>query len=79
MTYDEFLSNTIEFISSGAKISPLQINADTHLVGFGIVDSLMLTELILYVEDALACTVDIENFRLATFESIHSIYSAYGR
>lgn len=79
MTYDEFVSKTSKFISTKAKVSFLQIKADTPLVGTGIVDSLMLTELILYVEDTLACTVDIENFKLATFESIHSIYSAYGR
>lgn len=79
MTYEKFVSKTIEFVSSKAKVPSDRLDADTRLIGTGIVDSLMLTELILYVEDALDCTIEVDNFRLATFESISSIYSAYGR
>lgn len=79
MTYEKFVSNTIEFVSSKTKVPPHRLDADTQLIGSGIVDSLMLTELILYVEDALDCTIEVDNFRLTTFESISSIYSTYGQ
>lgn len=79
MNHDEFLSKTIEFVSSKAGINGNKLNGETHLVGSGIVDSLLLTELILFVEDTLKCTIEIDNFRLATFESINSIYSSYGQ
>lgn len=79
MNYEKFVNKTIQFISTGAKVETSQINSDTNLVGSGIVDSLLLTELILYVEDELECTIEVDDFRLATFETIDSIYSSYGQ
>ena len=79
MNYEEFTQKTVAFIAKGAKVSPQLISPDSKLMGSGIVDSLLLTELILHVEDVLDCEIDVENFRLATFETIDSIYSAYGQ
>lgn len=79
MTYQGFLGKVVDFLAGSAKVSPDRIQGDTNLIGSGIVDSLMLTELIIFVEDALNCSINVENFRLATFESINSIYSAYAQ
>ncbi len=79
MTYEEFLADMTRFIASRAKIPPARLQADTKLVESGIVDSLLLTELILYVEDALDCTIEVDNFKMSSFESIASIYGNYGK
>jgi len=79
MTFQEFLAQTTKFISDKSGIQPEQIEPATRLVESGFVDSLLLTELIVFVEDALDCTIDIDDFRVAKFESIEAIYASYGQ
>jgi acyl carrier protein len=78
MNFEDFCAKATNFIAMKAKVQKEQIKPETHLVESGIVDSLLLTELILFVEDALNCTIQVDAFKLASFESINSIYSSYG-
>jgi acyl carrier protein len=79
MTYEQFIEQTRSFIAKRAKVQQQNIQADTHLIGSGYVDSLLLTELIIFVEDLLDCTIEIEDFRISHFETIKSIYENYGQ
>ncbi|MCW8206078.1 acyl carrier protein [Verminephrobacter aporrectodeae subsp. tuberculatae] len=78
MTYEQFIEQIRNFIATRAKVQPQVIQADTPLIDSGYVDSLLLTELILFVEDLLGCNIDIDDFRISKFETIESIYQNYG-
>lgn len=79
MTYEHFIEQTRNFIAARAKVQPQEIQPDTPLIDSGYVDSLLLTELIVFVEDLLGCHIDVEDFRLSTFETIESIHKNYGQ
>jgi acyl carrier protein len=79
MLFQEFLAQTTKFIADKSGVQAAQIKPDTRLVESGVVDSLLLTELIVFVEDTLDCTIDIDDFRVAKFESIEAIYASYGQ
>lgn len=79
MLFQEFLAQTTKFIADKSGVQAAQIQPDTRLVESGVVDSLLLTELIVFVEDTLDCTIDIDDFRVAKFESIEAIYASYGQ
>ncbi len=79
MTYEQFLEQTRTFIAARAKVPAQDIQADTNLIASGLVDSLLLAELIVYAEDLLSCNIDVEDFRIAKFETIASIHQNYGQ
>ena len=78
MIYEQFFEKTRDFIATRAKVQPEMIQADTPLIDAGFVDSLLLTELIIFVEDLLACNINVEDFRITKFETIKAIYENYG-
>lgn len=78
MTYEQFIEQTRNFIATRAKVQPQAIQVDTHLIDSGYVDSLLLTELIVFVEDLLGCNIDVEDFRISKFETIAAIHQNYG-
>lgn len=78
MTYEQFIEQTRNFIATRAKVQPQVIQVDTPLIDSGYVDSLLLTELIVFVEDLLGCNIDVEDFRIAKFETIAAIHQNYG-
>ena len=71
----EFEEKMVEFISKAAKNK--KIKTHTVLIGSGIIDSLLLTSLILFVEDCLECEIDIDDFNLEYFSTIETIYVRY--
>ena len=77
MTRDQFIEHLRSFIITRSKVKATDIGADTPLIESGIVDSLLITELILQVEDVLGITIDIDDFRLASFQTLGSIYERY--
>lgn len=72
-----FERKMIEFISKETKNK--KIDKDTILIGSGIIDSLMLTSLILFVEDSLNCEIEIDDFSIETFNTIEIIYEKYSQ
>ena len=79
MKYDDFSLGLKKFISTRADISEYQISDDTRLIASGIVDSLLLTEILIVVEDMLKCNIDIDNFKADSFSSIRIIFDHYGK
>jgi acyl carrier protein len=77
MKRDQFIESVRNFIISKSKVKTTDVGADTPLIDSGIVDSLLITELIIYVEDVLSIDIDIEDFRLASFRTIGTIYERY--
>jgi acyl carrier protein len=78
MKYAEYSDSIKEFIFKKTKSGVENIGDDTALIDSGIVDSIALTELILYVEDCFDIVIDVETFNVKTFHSIKSIYESYG-
>lgn len=74
MERHEFYKKATAFIVKCSGVSFDEISPDTHLVNSGIVDSLLLTELIFFVENVIGHPIDIDNFRLDSFESLQTIY-----
>jgi len=71
----DFTDKMINFISKETKNK--NINMNTQLIGTGLVDSLLLTSLIIFVEDTLECDIDIDDFSLDNFNTIKTIYDTY--
>jgi len=78
MERQDFFVKARRFISAKARIDPEQIKSDTPLVESGIVDSLLITELIIFVEDVLDIDIEVDDFRLTSFHTLDSIYETYG-
>ncbi len=74
---DQFIEHLRTFIITKSKVNATDVGADTPLIDSGIVDSLLITELIIYVEDVLDINIDIDDFRLASFRTIGAIYERY--
>jgi acyl carrier protein len=77
MKRDQFIENVRDFIVSKSKVKTTDVGADTPLIDSGIIDSLLITELIVYVEGVLGVGIDIDDFRLASFRTIATIYECY--
>ena len=77
MKRDQFIENVRNFIVSKSKVKTTDVGADTQLIDSGIVDSLLITELIIYVEDVLGININIDDFHLTSFRTIATIYDRY--
>lgn len=77
MQRDQFIEQLKRFILDKSRLAAAEVGADTPLIESGIVDSLLITELILHVEDVLGIAIDIDDFRLASFRTIGAIYERY--
>lgn len=77
MNDNEFFRVVREFIATKSKIPITDIEPTTPLIESGIVDSLHITELIIFIEDLLDINVDIDSFRIDSFKDIESIHRAY--
>jgi acyl carrier protein len=77
MRREEFFEGMANFLAQRAGVDAAEITPDMHLIKSGIVDSVLLTELILYTEDVTDKCIDIDHFRLDFFTSMEAIYSNY--
>ena len=77
MTRNDFIEQLRTFIIAKSKVASADVRADTPLIDSGIVDSLLITELIIHVEDVLEINIDIDDFRLSSFRTIGAIYERY--
>ena len=79
MKKEVFLQRIVEFIQefTTPPQHKLNITVHTQLIETKIVDSLLLTELILFIEDLTNSMIDIESFDVNSFSSIESMYSTY--
>lgn len=77
MQRDQFIESVRSFIVSKSKVKTADVGPDTSLIDSGIIDSLLITELIVYIEGVLDINIDIDDFRLASFRTIATIYERY--
>lgn len=77
MNKDEFFAKSREFLAKKKKLSVEEVSPEAHLVETGLVDSLLMTELILFIEDLTGKEIDIETFELSRFTSLSAIYENY--
>lgn len=74
---EDFYTQMRNFISYKTVAEAELIKPDTILISSGILDSLAVTEAILFVENITGRGIEIDDFRLSTFESMSSIYRNY--
>ena len=77
MNQEKFFNKIKLFIQELNPQNQINIDPNTKLIETKIVDSLLLTEIILFVEDITDNTIDIESFDVNSFSSIASIYDRY--
>lgn len=77
MDRQAFYDGVTRFIATRAKLNAAEIDPKAHLIQSGIVDSKLLTELILYTEDVTGNVIDIDRFQLDSFSTIEKIYDHY--
>lgn len=78
MIYEEFTFEVKKFISEKAGIDSSLIQEDTLIIESGYVDSLILVELIIFIENLTGNSIDIDDFKVSKFSTIKSIYKNYG-
>ncbi len=77
MDRSDFYQGVRHFLGSRTGVERGDLTSNANLIQEGIVDSVLLTELILYVEDVTSREIDVDNFRLSTFSTMESIYDHY--
>ncbi|HIP34195.1 MAG TPA: hypothetical protein EYG89_05705 [Bacteroidia bacterium] len=77
MQKEFFHKEIVNFIQENNQKNTITIKTDTNLIETKIVDSLLLTEIILFVEDISNNSIDIESFDINSFKSIDIIYDTY--
>lgn len=55
------------------------VSPDANLFDLGLIDSLRMVELVIFVEDALACRIPVEKHPPRVFHSMRRIFDAFGR
>lgn len=74
MDQEHFYKEVTAFIADRAKVPGEVIQPTDHLVQRGFVNSLILAELIVFVENVSGKEIDVEDFRLDSFSTIEKIY-----
>jgi len=74
MTREEFYRKATNFIIDQVKVKPAEILPNTPLIINGIMDSLMVTEMIIFVENIIGRNIDIDDFKVDSLESLERIY-----
>lgn len=77
MDQEHFHKEVSAFIATRAQLPSEAIQPTDHLVQRGFVNSLILAELIVFVENISGKEIDVENFRLDSFSTIEKIYRNY--
>ncbi len=77
MERDEFYKKATEFLLRKSESHVASIAPGEHLVESGIADSLLMTELIVYVESLRKAPIEIDNFDVETFVTLERIYDHY--
>lgn len=77
MKNTQFLNAVKEFLVSKESPEANQLVGDTLLVESGIVDSILLTELIIFVEDYFGIVIDIDGFNIKSFATVNAIEEHY--
>lgn len=77
MDQERFYQEVTAFIAAKAALSGEAIQPTDHLVQRGFVNSLILAELIVFVENISGTEIDVEDFRLDSFSTIEKIYRNY--
>jgi acyl carrier protein len=77
MDQEPFYKEVIAFIAAKAGLPGEVIQPTDHLVQRGFITSLLLAELIVFVENLSGKEIDVENFRLDSFSTIEKIYRNY--
>ena len=74
MEQERFYKEVTAFIAARAEVPGEAILPTDHLVQRGFVNSLILAELIVFVENLSGQEIDVEDFRLDSFSTIEKIY-----
>lgn len=77
MDKHSFFESVLNFFKKHTKIDIKQIDSDTDFIKSGIVDSLLLTEFIIFIEDLLNIDINIDEFEIAKFNTIDNVYKNY--
>lgn len=74
MDQEHFYKEVTAFIATRANLPGEAIQPTDHLVQRGFITSLILAELIVFVENLSGKEIDVEDFRLDSFSTIEKIY-----
>ncbi|PWB92828.1 acyl carrier protein [Methylosinus sporium] len=72
-----FYDKMRQFICARSGFSPEKIAPDTALISSGLLDSLAVSESVFFVEDFVGRPIEIDDFRMMTFNSMEHIYNTY--
>ena len=73
MTSEDFKSALIEYLAEISESKPASITEDTDLIDAGIIDSFAITQLLLFIEDKLNFTIDIDDPLLDSIRTVRSM------
>lgn len=73
LTEDEFISRASTFLTERLG-DGAAFDADTDLVGSGVLDSLAMLEFFFFVEEQRGAAIDTKNFSLQLISSIRTAY-----
>lgn len=77
MNATKFLESVKSLFKQKGNPSADLLQADTLLIESGIVDSILLTELIIFVEDYFDIIIDVDAFNIKSFSSVNTIVEHY--
>lgn len=72
-----FFDKLATFLAEKAQVERGKIKPETILISSGLLDSLAVVETIVFVENLIGKPIEVDDFRLITFESMSRIYSNY--
>ena len=81
---DDFLETVLGFLcelnmsTEGQSATVTELNADTDLIGEGMIDSLSIMELILFLEQETGAPVPLEDLMLDSVRTARTIAAVYG-
>jgi hypothetical protein len=77
MQGENFKAQLADFISKKTSCTDVAVEYNLNLFSSGLVNSLLLTEVILFVESLLEKSILSDEFEIDNFATINKIYETY--
>lgn len=71
----QFVADARTFLSSRIGDQAADIDASTELIDSGILDSLLILEFFLFLEELRGSSIDPEGFDVASLATLHDAYA----
>ncbi|WP_460060571.1 acyl carrier protein [Streptomyces sp. YKOK-I1] len=70
----EFVSAVQDFLVKHNPVGPAEFGPDDNLFVLGLIDSLRLVELIVFLEELSGQDIPVENYSISSFYTMNGLY-----